>query len=176
MRAASELFSLGVHKQLANRLLEPFLWTTVVVTATNWENFFNLRTRDDVQPEFRTVALLMQDALANSEPKRLGPEQWHLPYISIEERSQLGTFTAAIVAAARCARVSYLTHEGKRDTAKDVELADRLLRSGHMSPFEHPAQSLYVPARWGNFIGWKQYRKLIPYEHDPLGERDDASE
>jgi thymidylate synthase ThyX len=173
VRAASELFSLGVHKQLANRLLEPFLWVTVVVTATSWSNFLNLRTRDDVQPEFRTTALLMQDALAESQPERLEPDQWHLPFINQEERTRLGTFTAATVAAARCARVSYLTHEGKRDTGKDVELADRLLRDGHMSPFEHPAQSLHVPARWGNFIGWKQYRKLIPYEHDPLGEREE---
>ena len=173
VRAAAELFSLGVHKQLANRLLEPFLWTTVVVTATMWDNFFNLRTRNDVQPEFRTVALLMQDAIDRSRPNRLEPEQWHLPFVDQEERNNLGTFTAASVAAARCARVSYLTHEGKRDTSKDVELADRLLREGHMSPFEHPAQALHVPARWGNFVGWKQYRKLIPYEHDPLGEREE---
>jgi thymidylate synthase ThyX len=172
VRGAAELFSLGVHKQLANRLLEPFLWTTVVVTATDWSNFFHLRTSHEAQPEFRTTALLMQDAIDHSSPERLEPEQWHLPFINQEERTRLGTFTAASVAAARCARVSYLTHEGTRDTSKDIELADKLLRSGHMSPFEHPAQSLHVPARWGNFVGWKQYRKLIPYEHDPLGERD----
>lgn len=175
MRAAAELFSLGVHKQLANRLLEPFLWTTVVVTATNWENFFHLRTRDDVQPEFRTVALLMQDALAESEPGRLEPLQWHLPFVGEDERASLSQFTAAGISAARCARVSYLTHERERNTPRDLSLVDKLITNGHMSPFEHPAQCLHVPARWGNFVGWKQYRKMIPYENDPLGEQDDTS-
>lgn len=32
-----------VTKQLCNRLLEPFMWHTVIVTATEWENFFKLR-------------------------------------------------------------------------------------------------------------------------------------
>jgi thymidylate synthase ThyX len=34
---------LNVSKQLCNRLLEPFMWHTVIVTATEWENFFKLR-------------------------------------------------------------------------------------------------------------------------------------
>jgi len=173
---AKVLSRLGVHKSLVNRLLEPFMWTTVVVTATTWDNFFHLRATPQAQPEFRIIALRMQDALAQSEPERLEPLQWHLPYVNQEERDRLGTFTAAQVAAARCARVSYLTHEGKRDTSKDIELADRLLRDGHMSPFEHAAECLPVPARWGNFVGWRQYRKMIPHEHDPLGERDGSDE
>lgn len=173
VRASAELFSLGVHKQLANRLLEPFLWTTVLVTATDWSNFFHLRTSNDAQPEFKSIALLMQNALADSEPRRMEAGEWHLPYVDENERLALSQFSAAGISAARCARVSYLTHEGTRDTAKDVALCDKLLRDGHMSPFEHPAMCLHVPARWGNFIGWKQYRKFIPNEHDPLGEHDD---
>lgn len=33
----------NVTKQLCNRLLEPFMWYTTLVTATEWENFFELR-------------------------------------------------------------------------------------------------------------------------------------
>jgi len=40
---AKELNNTGVTKQLCNRLLEPFMWHTVIVTATEWENFFALR-------------------------------------------------------------------------------------------------------------------------------------
>ena len=43
MSQATQLHENGVTKQLCNRLLEPFMWHTVIVTATEWENFFNLR-------------------------------------------------------------------------------------------------------------------------------------
>lgn len=75
------------------------------------------------------------------------------------------------VATGRCARVSYLTHDGKRDAEKDVELHDRLSAGpvtgdpGHWSPFEHVAQALAEPIRSGNFIGWSQYRKSFEHEH-----------
>ena len=166
---AEALSGLNVHKQHVNRILEPFLWTTVIISATDWSNFINLRTQLDAQPEFRAVALLIKDALENSLPVMLKPDEWHLPYVSQEERDRLGAFTAASVAAARCARVSYLTHDGQRDTSRDIELADKLLSNGHMSPFEHPAMCLHVPAQWGNFTGFKQYRKFIPNESDPKG-------
>jgi hypothetical protein len=173
LSAARDLQELRVHKSLVNRLLEPFMWTTVVVTATNWSNFFHLRTARDAQPEFRIIALRMQDALAQSEPERLEANQWHLPYIDETERAALSQFTAATVSGARCARISYLTHDGEHSTGKDLTLADRLISDGHMSPFEHAAQCLIVPARWGNFQGWKQYRKFIPNEQDPKGYIDD---
>jgi hypothetical protein len=72
-----------------------------------------------------------------------------------------------LVAVGRCARVSYLTHDGIRDPRADVELAKRLRSSGHMSPFEHVAQAEPFEGifEWsGNFRGWKQYRKTIPNE------------
>jgi hypothetical protein len=170
VHAATQLATIGVHKQWANRLLEPFLWHTAIISATNWSNFLHLRTQNDAQPEFRALALRVQDALGDSTPVRKEPDEWHLPYITNEERATLSTLTAACVSAARCARISY-DRPLEYDTAKDIELSDRLLTSGHMSPFEHPAMCLHVPARWANYIGWKQYRKLIPHEEDPLGER-----
>jgi hypothetical protein len=47
----------------------------------------------------------------------------------------------AQISAGRCARVSYLTHEGRRDPVADIELCERLLQAGHMSPAEHPARA-----------------------------------
>ena len=172
IHAATQLSKLGVHKQWANRVLEPFMWHTAIISATNWSNLLHLRTQDDAQPEFRTLALKIQDALGDSRPVKREPDEWHLPFVSEEERTTLSTLTAACVSAARCARISY-NRPLEYDTAKDIELSDRLLVSGHMSPFEHPSVCLIVPARWGNYVGWKQYRKLIPHEEDPLGSRDE---
>lgn len=72
------------------------------------------------------------------------------------------------ISVARCARVSYLTHEGKRDILKDLELCERLKGGsggiGHWSPFEHVAQAMDLPTQSGNFWGWKQYRKEFENE------------
>lgn len=43
VNAAKRLANFDVTKQLCNRLLEPFMWHTVIITATEWENFFALR-------------------------------------------------------------------------------------------------------------------------------------
>lgn len=157
---------LDVHKQIANRLLEPFLWHTVIVTATDWDNFFNLRTHKDAQPEIREIALMMQKLYRESTPTIC--TRWHLPLVTEEESIQeIEGIDWAMVSAGRCARVSYLTHEGKRDPKADMELAIKLVNSGHMSPMEHQATPKHSePWRYhGNFRGWIQLRKLIPGEH-----------
>ena len=164
---------LNVHKQVANRLLEPFMWHTVIVTATEWENFWNLRCHEDAQPEIRLVAERMRAAVEASEPAELDYGEWHLPLIRAEDREGASTEDLIKVSAGRCARVSYLTHAGKRDLEADVALHDRLLESGHMSPLEHPARPLseeeLAEGEWcGNFRGWCSYRKQIPGEADPL--------
>ena len=160
---------LNVHKQVANRLLEPFMWHTVIVTATEWDNFFNLRCHADAQPEIRRIGTAMRDARQASQPAELGPDEWHLPLVRPEDREQVDSLEDLLkVSAGRCARVSYLTHAGKRDLAADIELHDRLLESGHMSPLEHPARP--TEAEWcGNFRGWRSYRKDVPGEANPLG-------
>ena len=158
-----------VHKQFVNRILEPFMWHTVVVSSTEWDNFMALRRHPDAQPEIRKVADLMDDAIALSEPRELGEEEWHLPFVLEEERA-LPFDILAKLAVARCARVSYETHDtGKIDQTKDITLHDSLRDSGHMSPFEHVARPMsreeYMKSPWsGNFLGWHQYRKDIPYE------------
>jgi thymidylate synthase ThyX len=141
VRQARTLLELGVHKQVVNRILEPFMWHTVVITATEWSNFFALRANPDAQPEIRHVAELMLEAYQNSTPVPLEEDEWHLPFIQDGERNGRFEFTEAArkISAARCARVSYLTHEGIRDHDADLRLYDRLVAGGHMSPLEHVA-------------------------------------
>jgi thymidylate synthase ThyX len=166
---------LNVHKQVANRLLEPFMWHTVIVTATEWDNFWNLRCHPDAQPEIRLIAERMRAAMLASEPAELNLDEWHLPLVRPEDREQVASIEDLIkVSAGRCARVSYLTHAGKRDLGADIQLHDRLLESGHMSPLEHPARPLSKAElgedEWsGNFRGWFSYRKGISGEANPLG-------
>jgi thymidylate synthase ThyX len=166
---------LNVHKQIANRLLEPFMWHTVIVTATDWDNFWNLRCHPDAQPEIRRIATMMKAAIEASDPERLDWGEWHLPLVHRADEEEVASAETLVkVSAGRCARVSYLTHAGKRDLGADVELHDRLLSSGHMSPMEHPARPLtpneLKDEEWSaNFQGWRSYRKLIPGEANPLG-------
>ncbi len=159
-----------VHKQTSNRLLEPFMWHTVIVTATEWDNFFALRAHPDAQPEMMTTAMLMKTAYAASEPIEVAHGEYHLPLIQPDERDDSMPLEKQInVAVGRCARVSYLTHDGIRDPEKDVELYRSLARNGHMSPMEHAATPLddasyKANVFSGNFRGWRQHRKDIPHE------------
>lgn len=165
---------LNVHKQVANRLLEPFMWHTVIVTATEWDNFWNLRCHADAQPEIRLIAERMRAAHRASEPETVAAGDWHLPLIRPEDREEgVSSDDLVKVSVGRCARVSYLTHDGRRDLSADLDLYNRLVESGHMSPLEHPAQPLAADdlarGEWsGNFRGWRPYRKLVPGEANPL--------
>ncbi len=162
MRAVEQLLELGVHKQVTNRLLEPFMWHTVIVTATEWEGFWEQRCSPLAQPEIRVAAEAMRAAYDASTPAPVGHGEWHTPYLRAED-ADLDDETARQVSAARCARVSYLTHDGRRDIAKDVELYERLVsaRPPHWSPLEHvatPAAPGEEPP--GNLRGWAQLRHL----------------
>lgn len=175
-----ELLALGLHKQVANRLLEPWQWIVTVVTATDWDNFYALRDHPDAQPEMQSLAAAMLAAHNGSVPAVVEVGGWHLPYVAqnheldavgilaaqqaFPERSALTCALACSVA--RCARVSTLRHDGQApDPEADVRLHDRLLTAGHMSPFEHQATPQIPPLeRSGNLRGWNQYRKGLPGE------------
>ncbi len=191
------LEELEVHKQLANRVLEPFAWHTAILTATDWSNFFNLRVNPDAQGEFRTCAAMMKELHYASKPKFLRDGEWHLPLVHPGEKmvTKIGSEwarEAAKLSAARCARVSYLTHDGKHDPGEDLALCDRLASSGHLSPFEHPARPMtehelelfkgtrydWIRGEWhprcdihycGNLNGWVSLRAMIPGEEDIHG-------
>lgn len=174
---AEVLAERGAHKQIVNRLIEPFLWANGIVTSTEWDNWFELRAHEDAQPEIHELALRMREAMASSIPRQLASGEWHLPYVSLEERQakRLQNVLQQI-SAARCCRVSYLKHDGTAPSVEDdLALFQRLAGAVplHASPLEHQATpDQIVPgngmnmAHWrdptahGNFQGWIQYRKV----------------
>ena len=154
----------GLHKSWANRVIEPFLYVHGVVTATEWDNFFELRDHPDAQPEIRALARAMRTAIDNSMPRfLLTGKAWHTPYINdgITLKDRGGLWKDCIkCSVARCARVSYKTHDDRfPNLQEDLDLYDRLMCSApeHASPAEHQA----TPGTgWmtGNFRGWLQFR------------------
>lgn len=185
VQSARRLADLGLHKQIVNRLIEPFGHISVVITATEWQNFFDLRCHEAADPTMRALAEAIRTAIRESTPFRPtitnSTEFWHLPYVTGEDMeaiwAMLGegfphSFVRAItlVSAARCARVSYLNHDRtKPDILKDLELAKTLLASKHMSPFEHqatlaqahPSGGWFYEHLQGNLVGWNQFRKIL---------------
>lgn len=142
----------GVHKSVVNRLLEPFMWHTVIVTATDWDGFWEQRCSPLAQPEIRVAAEAMKAVYDASTPRQVADWDWHLPYIDEEDREwaaykykdrvpgRSALPTLAKISAARCARVSLLNHDGKRDQYVDLGLYERLVSASpmHSSPLEHP--------------------------------------
>lgn len=174
---AETLAMIGAHKQIVNRIIEPFLHISVVVTSTEWENFFALRCHKDAQPEIRRLAEWMREALRRSIPRKLKPGQWHTPYVA--EGECIALEDALVRSVARCARVSYEKHEGGQSTfEEDFKLFTRLVGATprHSSPAEHQAMCNLIDEtdRWhiegmsGNFSpAWVQYRKLLEAERNP---------
>lgn len=199
---AEVLVEYGLHKQIANRILEPWAHINVVVTATNWANFYALRRHEDAQPEIKALADAMWEAQEASTPELLQAGDWHLPYINHDDHEICLNYgnttdtswleTLKKVSVARCARVSYLTHDGRPTTIEeDLALYEKLVVAQplHASPAEHQATPDTYPhyettlidgdkeeliksdIAWdhpklhGNFSGWLQYRKLLPNEY-----------
>lgn len=140
VESAELMTAVGVHKSVTNRLLEPFMWHTVLASGTQdgWSNFFEQRCSPLAQPEIRAAAEAIREAMLDSFPTVLGPTEWHTPLITPEDPQDafLSEQERLRVSAARCARVSYLTHEGKRDSAEDLRLYERLTvaEPPHWSP------------------------------------------
>lgn len=146
------MIELGLHKQVTNRLTEPFQMMKVVITGTDWDNFFNLRIHPDAQPEICMLAYKMYKAMENSKPQLLKVDDWHLPYVkrlydgyaewlaTDDAAEQELTLEEAIkYSAASCASVSYRT-EGMTMEKAD-KIFDMLIKAEviHASPFEHLA-------------------------------------
>lgn len=190
---ATVLKDLGIHKQWANRLLEPFLWHTAIISSTEWDNFYFQRIHPDAHPDMFETALAMGVAMRDSTPKQLYCDnEWHLPFIDKADFDAHPEFRRDYewkkVSVGRCARISYLNHNGVRDVAEDIALHDRMMEHGHMSPYEHVARPMREKelqcgdAVWqpntgwkqlapfnGNFKGWVQYRKEIQGESNMIG-------
>lgn len=178
---AERMMELGLHKQVTNRILEPFQHISVVLTATDFDNWFELRAHPDAQPEIHQLALIMQNWMTTSQPQQLDVGEWHLPYVTQDERNDQffknNPELLRQVSAARCCRVSYLKHDGSAASiSDDLALCEKLVGAKplHASPFEHQATPDIVEpgefgGRWafpemhGNFTGWIQYRKQIEH-------------
>lgn len=139
--SCNEFDKLQIHKQWANRVLEPWMHITVLVTGTEWGNFFNLRAHPDAHPDFQSLAYRALEVHEDHKPVPLAWGEWHLPFGDQMPEGIEGDAAKLRVATARGARLSYLTFDGLIDPAKDYDLHDSLLRNGHFSPTEHPAQA-----------------------------------
>lgn len=172
----------GLHKQVCNRILEPFQTMKVLVTSTEWANFLWLRDHDDAQPEIHRLAAELDAAMNNSNPVTLGYKEWHLPYITAAMREELDLQDQLALSVSCCAQVSYRALDLSMSKAyrifESLTSGDRV----HASPFEHQASP--IPkfhritntkakrigvthtdndgVRWsGNFRGWIQHRQLV---------------
>lgn len=167
--SAQAMADLKIHKQYANRILEPFSHITVVCTATEFTNFFSLRYHEMAQPEICELAKQMYNIYSSNVPVIKSEGAWHLPFVDEVLDNQEQTDQLIKQSVARCARVSYLTHEGKNPTLEeDMMLYDRLLGSTpiHASPSEHQAMAVgNSKYNSGNLKGWMQYRKTLDNEN-----------
>lgn len=182
VKTATEMEKIGIHKQHINRILEPFQFIHVIVTATEWSNFFRLRLAPDAQPEMQELANAIYDEMDKYKYGSFGyiavggygspceiisgdSTVVTLPYVTEEDISKVGAenyITLMKVSSARCARVSYNNHDGsKPDIEKDLKLFERLSEGGHMSPLEHTCirNIEYVPS--ANLMGWESLRYLL---------------
>lgn len=176
---AKFMAEIGAHKQIVNRVLEPFAHINVVMTTCFMDNFYTLRLHEDAQPEIKMLAEAMHNAQAASTPRVLKVGEFHKPFVSDEEMKELGNSGTGFpnflkASVARCARTSYLTHDGKiPELEKDIHLFNRLIVSKpiHASPCEHQAcvheESRDMVRRLGMngnlSTAWIQFRKIIEH-------------
>lgn len=160
VKRIEDLKNFEVHKQWINRLLMPWQHIKVICSGTDsaYENFFRLRCADDAQPEIQQLANEMAKLRTAATPSLVDPGDWHLPLGDDLVGSGLTPDQKRKVCIARCARVSYLTHDGVRDYNRDIELYDQLLADKHMSPFEHVAVADDKFFRYANYDGWASER------------------
>lgn len=183
----SSLNNLGVHKQYINRLLEPFAFIKVIVTATEWDNFFKLRLAPDAQPEIQDLAKAIKESMKLKDELELTSlnNVVSVPYITYEDildtynlfktsdYTVLGTVMAC-VSMARCARVSYYKHDGTTPSVvDDLRLAKRLLNSRHLTPSEHIVYPILWEETEKNLKGFSSLRALIETDDGSMENRLD---
>lgn len=166
--------ALGLHKQIVNRSIEPWMMITIICSFTDAANFFHLRNHPAAEPNFQLLAQMMWDRYTDNTPNYLAPKLWHMPMVRADDF--YGGYTnneCCKISVGRCARVSYLTHDGKRDPEEDIRLHDQLAATAnagdpmHASPFEHVAQAMGDGCRYANYEGWRQYRASFAKEKGP---------
>jgi thymidylate synthase ThyX len=190
MEASSVMEQMGLHKQILNRMGEPWQRMKTVMSGTEWTNLMWLRDHDAAQPEFHELADCIQQEFDKSVPEKIKPGQWHLPYVDHDTEwnyldtngSIIDLETARKVSASQCAQVSYRKSDDSVEKALDI--FDKLVGMDrkHASPFEHQGTPIRKHAgfetwdegithldraqwKWSaNFRDFIQYRKLIKGE------------
>jgi len=161
---------MGVHKQILNRIVEPWSTVTGLLTSTEWDNFFRLRYSRLAQPEMIVLTKCIHDAIKESTPKILTRYNAHLPYVDEEEILHYDMCDCVKISVARSCRVSYDNMLGKKSVPEeDLKLFDRLLKDHHLSPFEHVAFLPNSKIKWTksrldpkrNFNGFYQLRGFV---------------
>lgn len=162
--SALALASVSVHKQIANRVLMPYMYITVLISSTRWENFLGLRLHKTAEPHMRVLADQIDYELRRSVPRYLTIDGMHLPFVSREEQLDLTRIDQIRLSVARCASTSYKTVEGfNMDLGRAKVIHDSLVSATpmHASPAEHVA-FVGETEESGNFDrGWVQYRKTL---------------
>lgn len=200
IETARKMIAMDLAKAQVNFVLQDLTSIRGIITATEWDNFWDLRMALDpetgrpmARPEVYKIAAMMNKAYLLSQPKLIGYDQWHVPLTDVndnwcEDCAPENCFGCEgdwdklkKLSTGRCARVSYLTHDGTRSYQKDIELHDSLKADKHMSPFEHVARPIEITghmwvdevdastrkstgakvrgADWrDNFYGWHSYR------------------
>jgi thymidylate synthase ThyX len=158
--AARFMGAIGLHKQIANRVLEPFQNIRVVVTSTEWNNYMALRNHADAQPEFQLLASMMYSAMGSSKPEVLQPGEWHIPYVTTVRMPDRIAYLQPEIAQTECVEItleqalkisaSMAAQESYRKSDPSLEKAEaiweRLMGSDvkHSSPTEHQAQAMQI--------------------------------
>lgn len=150
---AAVMNDMQAHKQVINRILEPYQFIRVCVTSTNWNNWFNLRNHPDADPTIHALAETMEKAMEESEPYRLMPGQWHVPFVKevttkydkrfYDENDQEISLEQALMISASCAaQTSYRKLDNSLEKAEDIY--KKLIESKpcHASPVEHQAMAI----------------------------------
>lgn len=167
---AQDMIDKGFHKQHINRILEPFTKIKVIVTATEWDNFFNLRLSPDADPEIHDLAKAILNAMQSGcEYTYINVHKGRtLPYVNFDEMDAIDDLRIlTLISAARCARVSYLNHDGSNpDILKDLTLAKRLIDSGHMTPFEHQCRYSFDTGFQYNLRDFQSARYMLDHGID----------
>jgi len=181
---AEAFMNSGYHKQIPNRLIEPFSWIDTLITSTEWDNFLWLRDHPDAEPHLQDLARLVKQAIDDAKVWDLKPGEWHLPYLTtqyvfpFEHEYNDGQTPHHVmlckISAARCARISYKPFDGNASLSRELERYDSLVTADrvHASPLEHQATPDTHDDDWGwdsphlhgNLTGYIQFRKTIPNE------------